>query len=111
MFIKSKSPSKACWQEWHSFRSLSMVGRNEQTLWVGITKQGETTMGPVIDFLAEEELKVAEQFVMQVFEVKQARQCRSVMGGKDARKAHKEGKHERIAELIKDLRAKAAGAG
>jgi hypothetical protein len=67
-------------------------------------------METVIDFLAEAELKAAEQFVMQIFEVKQARQCRPVIS-KDARKARKADKHVRVAELVKDLRAKAAGAG
>ena len=68
-------------------------------------------MQPVIDFLAEEELKAAEQFVAEIFEVKQPRQCRSVMDRKDARKERKVDKHVRVAELVKDLRAKAAGAG
>src|SRR6266496_2098028 len=36
MFIKSRSPNRDCWQEWHSFRSRLMVLRNEQTLWAGI---------------------------------------------------------------------------
>jgi hypothetical protein len=65
-------------------------------------------MEPVIDFLAELELKAAEQFVMQIFDVKPARQCRSVSDRKDATKARKTGKHVRIAKLVKDLRA---GAG
>ncbi len=68
-------------------------------------------MVPVIDFLAEEELKTAEQIVMQIFEVKQARPVRSAMDCKDEMETRKEGKHERIAKLVKDLRAKAAGAG
>ena len=68
-------------------------------------------MEPVIDFLAEEELKAAEQIVMQIFDVKPARQCRSVIGHKDAMEARKEGKHVRVAELVKNIRAKAAGAG
>ena len=52
-------------------------------------------MVPVIDFLAEEELKTAEQIVMQIFEVKQARQMRSGMSPTDARKARRKGKHAR----------------
>ena len=71
----------------------------------------QTTMEPIIDFLAEEELKAAEKIVMGIFEVKQARHCRPVISRKDARKARKAGKHVRVAELVKDLRAKAAGAG
>jgi len=62
---------------------------------------------PIVDFLAEVELKAAEQSVMEVFEVKQAR-CRSVIGPAKVRKA---GKHERMGKLVKDLRAKAAKAG
>jgi hypothetical protein len=67
-------------------------------------------MEPVIDFLAEAELKEAEQRVMQIFDVKQARPCHPVIS-KDARKARKAGKHERIAKLVVSLQAKAAGAG
>jgi hypothetical protein len=67
-------------------------------------------MEPVIDFLAEEELKAAEQVMMQIFDVRPARQCRSAMGCHNETKARKEGKHVRVAELVKDLRAKAAGA-
>jgi hypothetical protein len=66
-------------------------------------------MKPVIDFLAEVELKAAEQFVMQKFDVKQVRQCRPVIS-KDAKNARKADKHVRVAGLVKDLRAKAAGA-
>src|SRR5205823_12414832 len=63
-------------------------------------QQGEfTTMQPVIDFLAEEELKAAEQIVMGIFEVKQVRQVRSAMDCKDAMKTRKEGKHVRVAGL------------
>ena len=62
-------------------------------------------MEAVIDFLAEEELKAAEQFVRQAFDVKQPKQVRSVV---EDRKA---GKHERMGELVKDIRAKAAKAG
>ncbi len=66
-------------------------------------------MGPVIDFLAEAELKAAEQFVMQAFEVKQGRRrVGHVMGCRDARKARKAGKRERVAGLVKDLRVKTA---
>jgi len=36
-------------------------------------------MEPVIDFLAEEELKAAEQRVMQIFDVKQVRRNRPGM--------------------------------
>jgi hypothetical protein len=43
----------------------------------------------VIDFLAEAELKAAEQAVAEIFEVKQVRQCRSVMDHKEL------GKHAR----------------
>jgi hypothetical protein len=68
-------------------------------------------METVIDFLAEEELKAAEQIVMQIFDVKPARQCRSMMDCKDEMKARKAGKHERIAKLVVSLQAKAAGAG
>ena len=59
-------------------------------------------MEPVIDFLAEEELKAAEQRVMQIFDVKQARQCHPVIS-KDARQARKKSKHVRVAELVKNL--------
>lgn len=68
-------------------------------------------MEPVIDFLAEEELKAAEQIMMQIFDVKPARQCRSAKDCKSTIEARKEGKHERIAKLVVSLRAKAARAG
>ncbi len=68
-------------------------------------------MQPVIDFLAEEELKTAEQIVMQIFDVKQVRPVLSAMDCKDVMKTRKEGKHERIAKLVVSLQAKAAGAG
>lgn len=68
-------------------------------------------MEPVIDFLAEAELKAAVQFVNFVNKTFEVKQCRSVISRKEAtnaRKARKAGKHERIAKLIEDIRAKAA---
>ena len=64
----------------------------------------------IVDFLAEEELKATEQFVAEIFEVKPARQCRFEIMRKDAAKVRKAAKHERMAKLVKDLRAKAAKA-
>ena len=57
-------------------------------------------MEPIVDFLAEAELKAAEQSVAEIFEVKQVRQCRSVIDRKDAMKARKAGKRERIAKML-----------
>lgn len=62
-------------------------------------------MGKIVDYLAEEELKAAEQMVAEIFEVKPAKQmCRSAI-------VRKVGKHERMEKLVKDLRAKSAAVG
>jgi uncharacterized protein YdcH (DUF465 family) len=60
-------------------------------------------MEPIIDFLAEAELKAAEQLVAEIFDVKQARQCRSVIDRKNLKKARMAGKDERVAKLVNNL--------
>jgi hypothetical protein len=72
--------------------------------------KGDHTMEPVVDFLAEEELKTAEQLISHVFDVKQVRPVGSAMDREETAKARK-AKHERMAKLVVSLRAKAAGAG
>jgi hypothetical protein len=64
----------------------------------------------IVDFLAEAEMKAAQQVVEEVFHVTPARQCRRFVMGEEA-KTRKAGKHERLGKLVKDLRAKAASAG
>jgi|SRR5581483_3134804 len=64
---------------------------------------------PVIDYLAEEELKAAQQMVKEVFDVRPGhkRACHSVISPK----TRKAGKRERMEELVVGLKTMAAGAG